>query len=59
MSELGKVRNVFTLPNVTRVTVVTENGVEYEKYQAYEGGVEIHLQDDGRTLKIFPKKGDN
>lgn len=39
---------------VTRVTVVSEDGVEFEKYNLFENGIEIHLQDDGRTLKIFP-----
>lgn len=45
---------VFEFDKVTRITVVTESGVEYERYNAFVGGVEIHLQDDGRTLKIFP-----
>lgn len=55
MSELGKAREVLPLPAVTRVTVVTDKGVEFEKYNLFENGVEIHLQDDGRTLKIFPR----
>ena len=42
-------------PLVTRVTVVTNEGLELDHYDAYQGGVDIHLQDDGRTLKIFPK----
>ena len=41
---------------VTRITLVSNNGVEFEKYNLYEHGVELHLQDDGRTLKIFPRK---
>lgn len=40
--------------NVTRVTVVSDKGVEFERYNLFENGVEIHLQDDRRTLKIFP-----
>lgn len=56
MTELGKVRNFFNLPDVTRVTAVSDAGVEFEKYDLYENGVEVHLQDDGRTLKIFPKR---
>ena len=55
MSELGKVRQMFPLPDVTRVTVVSEDGVEFERYNLFENGVEIHLQDGGRTLKIFPR----
>lgn len=56
MSELGKVRESFTLPEVTRITVVTDEGRAFERYDAFEGGVEVHLQDGGRTLKIFPKR---
>lgn len=41
---------------VTRITLVTEDGVEFERYDMYPDGVEVHLQDDGRTLKIFPRK---
>lgn len=40
---------------VSRITVVSDKGVEFEKYNLYENGVEIHLQDEGRTLKIFPR----
>lgn len=39
---------------VTRITVVSDKGVEFERYDLFENGVELHLQDDGRTLKIFP-----
>lgn len=44
---------------VTRVTVVTNEGIAFERCNLYEHGVEIHLQDDGRTLKIFPLRGDD
>lgn len=40
---------------VTRVTVVSDKGVEFERYNLFGSGIEIHLQDDGRTLKIFPR----
>ena len=56
MSKLGKVREVLPLPAVTRVTVVSDRGVEFERYNLFENGVEVHLQDDGRTLKIFPRR---
>lgn len=39
--------------SVTRVTVVSENGREYEGWNF--DGVQIDLQDDGKTLKILPK----
>jgi hypothetical protein len=42
--------------DVTRVTVVGKNGLAYEDYNLYKQGCEVHLQDDGRTLKIFPKQ---
>lgn len=44
-------------PNVTRITVVSEEyGRAFEKFDLYEGGVDIFIQDDGRTMKIFPKR---
>lgn len=43
-----------TFPEVSRVTVVSDRGVEFEHYDLYTRGVAIHLQDDGRTLKLFP-----
>lgn len=42
---------------VTRITVVTEDGRVFEKYDAYSNGVTLSLQDDGLTLKIFPAGG--
>lgn len=39
---------------VSRITVVGKNGLAYEDYNLFKGGAEIHLQDEGRTLKIFP-----
>ena len=44
---------ISTLENVTRVTVVGPSGVLLDKYNTWDG-VELHLQDDGRTLKVFP-----
>ena len=45
---------VFGFPDVTRVTVVADDGSVFERYRIWKGGVEIHLQDDGRTMKLFP-----
>lgn len=42
--------------DVTRITVVTDEGRVFEKYGAYANGVELHLQDEGRTLKVFPAR---
>ena len=44
---------MMRLTDVTRITVVTETGVMFEKYNAFKHGVELHVQDDGRTLKIM------
>jgi hypothetical protein len=46
----------FVFPDVSRVTVVSDEGLEYEAYGLYLDGVELHLQDNGRTLKIFPRR---
>jgi len=57
MAEVQRVEGdgVVVFPGVTRITVVSENyGVAFEKYHAYNGGVEVHIQDDGRTIKVFP-----
>lgn len=37
--------------DVTRVVVVSQNGREYDK-KGFEG-VNIHIQDEGRTLKVI------
>jgi hypothetical protein len=42
-------------PEVTRVTVVGEQGIEFERYNLFTDGAEVHLQDAGRTLKVFPR----
>lgn len=44
---------LMRLTDVTRITVVTEDGNIFEKYNAFKHGVELHVQDDGRTLKII------
>lgn len=46
---------VYENANVTRITVVGPSGVEFEQYDLYPAGVEIHVQDGGRTLKVFPR----
>lgn len=44
------------LSKVTRVTVVTEDGIQYENYNAYKDGCVVMLQDEGRTVKILPSQ---
>lgn len=40
---------------LSRVTVVDETGIQYERYDL---DVELHLQDQGRTLKAFVRGQD-
>lgn len=52
----------IAFPNATRVTVVGDGNPGdrvFEQYVEWRGGVEIHIQDDGRTVKIFPMARDN
>jgi len=48
------VTKVFEFEDVTRLTVVGPHGMAFERYDLFPNGVELHLQDDGRTLKLFP-----
>lgn len=43
-------------PKVTRITVVGPEGTEYERYALYPDGAEVHLQDGGHTMKVFPRQ---
>ena len=38
-------------PEVTRVEVITSNGREYVQYEC--SNVQVSLQDDGQTIKVF------
>lgn len=38
-------------PEVTRVEVITNNGREYVQYEC--SNVQVSLQDDGQTIKVF------
>jgi len=42
-------------PEVTRVEVITHNGREFVQYEC--SNVNISLQDDGRTIKLFVING--
>lgn len=44
-----------SFPKVTRITVVGADGIVYENYNLFPDGAEVHLQDEGRTLKVFPR----
>ena len=41
-------------PNVTRVEVITSNGREFVQYDC--SNVQVSLQDDGSTIKVFLKQ---
>lgn len=47
---------MMNLDKVTRITVVSEDGSVFERYNAFPHGVMLKLQDDGKTLKVFPKQ---
>ena len=38
-------------PDVTRVEVITDTGREFVRYEC--SNVQVSLQDDGQTLKVF------
>ena len=38
-------------PDVTRVEVITNNGREYVQYEC--SNVQVSIQDDGQTIKVF------
>ena len=42
---------LYSYPQVTRVEVVTNNGREFVRYEC--SNVQISLQDDGQTVKVF------
>lgn len=46
------------LAEVTRVTLVGRAGERSAEHWDY-AGVELSVQDDGRTLKVFPLRGDD
>lgn len=51
--------HIYSEPDVTRLTVVADAvGVMFEDYSLYANGVDILVQDDGRTLKIIPRPVD-
>lgn len=46
--------DIGRLDDVTRITVVGPDGGRAHEAYGY-AGVELHLQDDGRTLKVLPR----
>lgn len=49
--DLGKIKNDIFIPNINRFEVIDKSGRAYVTYDATE--VAIHIQDDGKTVKIF------
>lgn len=54
MPPLPLVTKHDVLPEVTRVEVIDDHGRAFTLYGA--SGIEIHTQDEGRTIKIFVNK---
>jgi hypothetical protein len=48
-----KTSNITPYPDVTRVEVIDSTGRAYTKWDVKD--VQISIQDDGRTMKIFLK----
>lgn len=47
----------YRMPELTRVTLVDRNGLVFEDYGLYPAGsdgAELMIQDQGRTLKVWP-----
>lgn len=56
-TESGHPPAPLVFPFATRVTIVgNSSGILFESYNAWPGGAELHQQDEGRTLKLFPKQ---
>ncbi len=47
------------LGKCTRVEVIDDNGRSYVKYLKKDQLVEISMQDDGRTMKVFIVKDES
>jgi hypothetical protein len=48
---------VLNPEKITRLEIIDENGRAYVSRDI--AGLEVHLQDDGRTLKLFISKHNN
>ena len=42
---------LYSYPQVTRVEVISNNGRELVRYEC--SNVQVSLQDDGQTIKVF------
>lgn len=56
LNELGRIRKMQPYPEVSRIEVIDGGGRAYTQWGVE--AVEVHLQDDGRTMKIFLRKKD-
>jgi hypothetical protein len=45
---------IESYPDITRVEVITDDGREFVRYDC--SNVQVSLQDEGRTLKVFLKQ---
>lgn len=52
---LHRVPASFDLPKLTRVAVISDKDVEFQTHGGmYDHGAWVAVQDDGKTMKIFP-----
>lgn len=54
VSNLGKIKNHLNFHGINRFEVIGKNGREFVEYADYDS-VEVHLQDNGKTMKVFLK----
>ena len=55
IDSLRRAPQSFDLPDPTRVAVVSQKDVEFQTHGGmYEHGAWVSIQDDGKTLKLFP-----
>ncbi len=47
---------IYAVPKLTRVTVIGPDGIVFEDYQVFADGAEVTIQDEGRTLKVWPRR---
>lgn len=47
---------IYRMDDVETITIDMGEGGDVKHFNWYTSGVELHLQDEGRTLKITPRK---
>ena len=52
VSDLGKIKNHLNFHGINRFEVLDNDGRRFVEYAEYDR-VEVHLQDDNKTMKVF------